>query len=180
MRAVVIYESMFGNTRRIAEAVADGLARFVEVRLARADEVGEGDLAGVDLVVVGAPTHAWSLPRANTRQGALATARRGDNDLVLEPAADTAPGVREWLATLGRLGVRGAVFDTRFHAPRLVTGRASRAIARALRHDGVEVVSAPQSFFVDRRNHMRAGEEERARAWGERLGAAVAGRGSAT
>jgi len=176
MRAVVIYESMFGNTRRIAEAVADGLANAVEVRLTRADQVLETDLEGADLVVVGAPTHAWSLPRANTRQSALATARRSDNDLVLEPAADTSPGVREWLHSLGRLRVAGTAFDTRFHAPRLFTGHASKAISRILRHDGVDVVLSPESFFVDRQNHMVAGEEERARAWGRRLGLEVAHR----
>ena len=178
MRAVVIYESMFGNTRRVAEAVAEGLSTTVEVRLFRADDVREADLVGADLVVVGAPTHAWSLPRVNTRQSAMSTARRGDNDLVLEPAADTSPGVREWLHALGRLGVVGAVFDTRFHAPRLLTGRASTSISRSMRHSGVAFVLAPESFFVDRQNHMLAGEQERARVWGERLCAEVARRAS--
>ncbi len=176
MRAIVIYESMFGNTRRVAEAVARGLARTAEVRLARADEVESGDLASVDLVVVGAPTHAWGLPRTNTRAQALVTANRGDNDLILEPAAESSPGVREWLGALGRLGVSGAAFDTRLRAPRFLTGRASTSISRSLRHDGAQVISPPESFFVDRQNHLYAGEDERARAWGERLGAEVARR----
>ena len=170
MRAIVIYESMFGNTRRVAEAVARGLARSGEVRLARADEVRPVDLAGADLVVVGAPTHAWGLPRTNTRREAVTTANRGDNDLILEPAAERSPGVREWLHTLDRLGVTGAAFDTRLRAPRFLTGRASTSISRNLRHDGAQLISAPASFFVDRHNHLYAGEEERARAWGERLG----------
>jgi len=176
MRAIVIYESMFGNTRRVAEAVARGLARTAEVRVARADEVRPGDLAAADLVVVGAPTHAWSLPRANTRRQALATANRDDNDLILEPAADSSPGVREWLLALDRLGVSGAAFDTRLRAPWFLTGRASKSISRGLRHDGAELISPPESFFVDRQNHLYAGEDERARAWGERLGAAVSRR----
>ena len=171
MRAIVIYESMFGNTRRVAEAVARGLARSGEVRLARADEVRPGDLVGADLVVVGAPTHAWGLPRTNTRREAMSTADRDDNDLILEPAADSSPGVREWLRALGRLGAAGAAFDTRLRAPRYLTGRASASISRSLRHQGAELIWAPTSFFVDRQNHLYAGEEERARAWGERLGA---------
>lgn len=170
MRAVVIYESMFGNTRRIAESIVEGLASTLQVRLIRANRVLASDLEGVDLVVVGAPTHGWSLPRGTTRQNALATARRSDNDLVLEPGADSSPGVREWLQTLGSLGVPGAVFDTRLHAPQFLTGHATKAISKGLRQRGADLVLAPESFFVDRRNHMVAGERERAREWGGRLG----------
>ena len=180
MRGVIIYESMFGNTRRIAEAIADTLGGVVPVSLVRAALATDADLAGVDLVVVGAPTHAWSLPRANTRQGARNNVAKPGSDLELEPDADSLPGVREWLDSLGQVHLLGAVFDTRFRAPALLTGRASRAIARSLRDRGVDVVMPPESFLVDRRNHMVAGEVERARAWGLQLGDEIARRARAS
>jgi hypothetical protein len=176
MRGAVIYESMFGNTRRIAEAISDGLASVMEVHLIRADQASGFDFDGTSLIVVGAPTHAWSLPRANTRQGALNTVRKPGSDLVLEPNADSSPGVREWLNSLGTFAGAGAAFDTRFSASVVFTGRASKAITKLLRREGVDVVLTPESFFVDRKNHMVAGEEERARAWGRRLGAEITNR----
>jgi hypothetical protein len=106
-RAVVVYESMFGNTRNIADAVAEGLSsRFatdiIEVGLAPTRIAEE-----VSLVVVGGPTHAFGLSRARTRQDAAAQA---DGPLI-----SPARGLREWLETaeLPRTGVGAAAFDTR-------------------------------------------------------------------
>src|SRR5487761_2446820 len=100
MRALVIYESMFGNTRRVAEAIADGLACVAEVRLIRADRMTRSDLDGTVLVVIAAPPHVWSLPRAKTRQGSPDYVAKSGGDLVLEPGAASSPGVREWLSSL--------------------------------------------------------------------------------
>ena len=72
MRALVVVESVFGNTRRIAEAVAEGLgqragARIVDVAVAaRTPDL----LDGIDLLVVGGPTHAFGMTRASTRRSA--------------------------------------------------------------------------------------------------------------
>ena len=64
MRAVIVYESMYGNTRAVAETVAAELGgSAVSVADASAD-----DLAGADLLVVGAPTHAWNMSRPSTRR----------------------------------------------------------------------------------------------------------------
>jgi len=173
MRGVVVYESMFGNTRRVAEMITHALASAMEVRLLRADAVVADDVQGIDLLVVGAPTHAWSLPRPNTRKGALDNVRRPGSDLVLEPNADTSPGVREWLETLDDVHALAAVFDTRFNAPVMFTGRAATGIERELRRHGLVVMSAAESFRVDRQNHLLAGEIERASGWGRRLGEEV-------
>ena len=176
MRGVVIYESMFGNTRRIAQAIGDGLASALEVRLIRADQATGSDLDGISLVVVGAPTHAWGLPSAKNRQGALSSVRRPGSDLVLEPDADSLPGVREWLNSLGDAGTLGAVFDTRFSAPVIFTGHASKSIARSMLRHGIDVVLPPESFLVDRKNHLVPGEVERARVWALDVGAEVTSR----
>jgi len=63
MRAAVVYESMFGNTRRVAEAVAEELSLHMETDLMEVGEAPGRLEAAVDLVVVGAPTHAFSLSR---------------------------------------------------------------------------------------------------------------------
>ncbi|MEX1126227.1 MAG: flavodoxin, partial [Acidimicrobiia bacterium] len=69
MKALVVYESMFGNTKLIAEAVAGGLTRHLDVETV---EVGQKPVfgPGVDLVVVGGPTHAFGMTRASTRKSA--------------------------------------------------------------------------------------------------------------
>src|SRR5665213_3759470 len=92
MRGLVVYESMFGNTRQIAEAVADGLKGSMDIEVLHADSVpGEG-LGDLDLLVVGAPTHVRGMPRPGTRKGAPDNMSRPGSSLVLEPEADSRPG----------------------------------------------------------------------------------------
>ena len=173
MRAVVVYESMYGNTRLIAEAIADGLRPAADVRTACVLHIDENVLDGVDLVVVGGPTHAWSMSRPSTRSGASLNVHKPDSDLVLEPGADSGDGVREWLAKLEQVHARAAAFDTRINSPVLVTGRASKGISRQLSRAGMTVVAPPESFLVDKKSHLVPGEVERATAWGGRLATQV-------
>lgn len=176
MRAVVVYESMFGNTHALAEAISQGIAArddAAERVVVPVDQARPEVLAGADLVVVGAPTHVHGMSRPNTRQWAAGVAHKPGADVELDDSA-TGPGVREWLGGLGHLDAHAAAFDTRLHRAALFTGRASKAISRGLRGHGCDVVVAPESFFVASNNHLEAGEEERARAWGERLAARVA------
>ena len=73
MKALVVYESMFGNTRHIAEAIADGIATVDPHRGRAWLTTQERSISmDVELVVVGAPTHAWGLSRKRTREGAAA------------------------------------------------------------------------------------------------------------
>ena len=169
MRAVIVYESMFGSTRAVAEAVAQGLADCAEVSLVRATDAYPALLDAADLLVVGAPTHVHGMPRPSTRKGAGEQASKPGGHLVLEPGADTGPGVREWLATLGRIDLAVAVFDTRLKGPTLITGRASKAMRRTLRGHGANVVARPESFLVDTSGQLLPGETARARAWAEWL-----------
>src|SRR5205085_654645 len=75
-RAVVVYESMFGNTRTIARAVADGLAGFLPVDLVEVADAPAAVAGDVGLLVVGGPTHAFGLTRPDTRRTALQQAGR--------------------------------------------------------------------------------------------------------
>jgi hypothetical protein len=169
MRAIVVYESMFGATRTIAESIAQGLGTAATVRVIRAADADLAALDGADLLVVGGPTHAWSMPRPRTRKGAPGYVRKPGSGLVLEPGADMRPGVREWLDALPAVPMAAAAFDTRFKAPSLFTGRASKAIARSLTRHGAVLSLPPVSFLVDKKSHLLAAETERARAWGARL-----------
>lgn len=173
MRALVIYESMFGSTRTVAEAVAAGIASNHDVVVVRAADMTSDLLEEAELVVVGAPTHAHGLPRPSTRRGAPGYVAKSHGILSLEPGAESVTGVREWLAGLGSIRLKAAAFDTRANGPAFFTGPAAKPIARALRRHGAEVVAGPVSFIAER-NRLRDGERLRAHAWGEELGSTLA------
>ncbi|MEU8365288.1 flavodoxin [Nonomuraea sp. NPDC048882] len=165
MDALVVYESMFGNTEEIAKAVAEGLSTRLRTEVAEAGRAPGAVGAEVGLLVVGGPTHAFAMSRASTRRSAAQQATR--------PLVSAGNGVREWLATLrtSSAGLRSAAFDTRVAKPRM-PGSAARGIARRLRRLGVRVVAPAQSFYVTgTEGPLVEGELERARKWGESLAA---------
>jgi hypothetical protein len=175
MKAVVVYESMYGNTHLVADAIGAGLRE----RAAANDAivvvpVGAATpqvLAGADLVVVGGPTHAHGMSRVTTRKAAVAAAEKPESPLEVDPDAE-GPGLREWfdsLDGLGALPTQAAAFDTRMDAPPLLTGRASQGIARRLRNAGCHLVAVPESFLVTKGDHLADHEEQHARGWGADL-----------
>lgn len=172
MRAVVVYESMYGNTHHVAEAIADGLRQFAEVDVGSIHVADSGWLDEADLVVVGGPTHAHGMSRDSTRQAAVDAIEKPGTDLELDPDA-AGDGVRDWLADLTTVPPRAAAFDTRVHMAPIVTGRASKGIAKQLRRMGAELVAEPESFLVSKETHLEPDELGRARAWGTQLGVDV-------
>jgi len=177
MRAVIVYESMFGNTRAIADAVGKGLEPMPQVVVVPMAEASGERLGDVDLLVVGGPTHFHGMSRTFTRKWAAATAQKPNNDLVLDRDAQ-GPGVREWLASFGHGHTKVAAFDTRFTGPAVLRGRAAKAISRKLRTHRFEMVAKPESFFVSLKNHLELGEEARAQEWGQQLAANVVASGA--
>lgn len=164
LRALVVYESMFGNTATIARAVTEGLEEGgIAVTILDVHDVASLDPSGFDLLVVGGPTHAFSLSRPATRQdavrqGAPATAAEGD-------------GLREWIATLppGHDHLL-ATFDTRATQVRHLPKAASRSAARLITRRGFVLASRPTGFLVTTlQGGLVAGETQRARAWGRSL-----------
>ena len=156
MRAMIVYESMFGNTRVIADAIAKGLEPVGIVVVVPVPEAGRELLVDTDLLVVGGPTHFHGMSSARTRKWAGAIARNPRSDLVLDRDAQ-GPGVRDWLGSLGQGHTRVAVFDTRRKGPAILWGRASKGIGRTLRRHGFQMVSKPESFFVTVDNHLKRG-----------------------
>jgi len=168
MKVVVIYESMFGNTRVIANAIAAGLRPGNDVAVVPVARADKEVLAGADLVLVGGPTHIHGLSRAATRRQAVQMARKPQADLTIDEDAE-GQGLHEWFSSVGQVGVPAAAFDTRLAGLAALTGRASRGINAQLRRHGFRVIASPESFLVDGHNHLVPGEELRARAWGEKL-----------
>lgn len=169
MRALVVYESLFGNTRAVAEAVAEGLRTGMDVDLVDVRKAPEVLGSDVDLVVVGGPTHAFSMSRASTRADA---ARQGaDSD------AAAGIGLRDWVDRIASGTERApvAAFDTKVRHPRL-PGSAARAAQQRLRRAGFPVPARAENFYVTgTAGPLLDGEPARARAWGARLASVVAG-----
>jgi hypothetical protein len=165
MKSLVVYESWFGNTKELAQVVADALAEAGEVTLITVDDPLP-DLDHFDLLVVGAPTHVHGLSSARSRKGAID--QRGDE-------AEPGIGVRGWLDALPMLRrPRVAVFDTRAHKPELLVGSAAHGIARRIAKRGYRLAVEPESFFVDGTpGPLEDGELERAAEWGGPLASEV-------
>lgn len=164
MTALIVTESLFGNTLAIAEAIAAGVAGVRgrdQVQVVHASQAPARLPAGLDLLVVGAPTHTLSLPNAGSRAHA-----------VTSGAAGAAPvGVREWIANV-RLprGLRVATFDTSIPS-RVGPGSASRAAAAALRERGAATTVGPSFWVTGMEGPLADGELARATAWGRELAA---------
>jgi hypothetical protein len=170
MRAIVVYESMFGNTHVVAERIAEGIGTVMETSVMSLHEAPADVIDDADLVVVGGPTHVHGMSNRRSREGAVDMAAE-DDELELDPDA-LGDGLRDWFDTLaddvggGRLA---AAFDTRFHATTLLTGQASKGIAKRLRAHGFRLALDHESFFVDKSNHLEPHEAERASEWGRRV-----------
>lgn len=168
VKARVVYESIFGNTKAIAEAIAEGLSGRFD---AEAVEIGSAgaSAAGLDLIVIGGPTHAWAMSRPSTREAGREQARKQG----LAPVSGDL-GVREWLARVADGGgMKAAVFDTAVEAFGIFPGgSAAKGEAREFRRAGFSLIDEPQQFMVsvkDDHTVLVPGELERARQWGEHL-----------
>jgi hypothetical protein len=165
-RALVVYESMFGNTREIAEAIGTGLAELLDVDVI---EVGEADSRVADdvtVMIVGGPTHAFGMSRPKTRQDAA--------DQVDEPVISRDRGIREWMDSLAGAMPPVATFDTKVVRPKL-PGSAAKKAMRVLKGRGHTPIADPETFLVDGgHGPVTEGEISRARAWGVALARQVA------
>ena len=128
MKALVVYESLFGNTAAVGEAIAASLAeRGPEIVAGPITTIRPADVEGADLLVVGGPTHAHGMSRAPSRKQAAADS----NNAFEAPTVD--PGLREWIDALPAGGGRlAAAFDTRIDKPIFLTGSAAKGIGRRL------------------------------------------------
>ena len=141
MKALVVYDSEFGNTEQIANAIAGGLSEHEHVQVMPVEKAGAVKFDEIDLLVVGGPTQNHGL----------------------------SPNLRAWLDAIppgALVGVVAAAFDTRYHMPRLLTGSAAKNILSRLQKLGAAIYLPPESFYVDsREGPLTDGELERAERW---------------
>jgi flavodoxin len=170
MSVLVVYESIYGNTRAVAEAIADGLGG---AELVPAHEAASR-AQGAELLVVGGPTHMHGMTTTRSRQLAVEAVHKEGDSHHVEAAAAEEPGLRDWIQDLPHSnGARAAAFDTRADKPPWLTGAASRGIAKRLRRRGYEVLGRESFLVGDSEGPLVEGELERARAWGAELSKAL-------
>jgi len=146
MNTLVVYDSQYGNTERIAQTIAGTLRAFGQAQAVRVDPAHPVSFQGVDLLIVGSPT-----------QGFRPT-----------------PAMQSFLENVSnqrRRGLAVACFDTRFRGPLWKSSAAPRMV-RQLHSLGVEPIVPPESFFVKamkKEGPLLAGEVERAASWARML-----------
>jgi hypothetical protein len=178
MEAVIVYESMFGMTHDVADAVADGIRQAEPgstVTTLRVTDADPARAAAADLLVVGGPTHMRGMTSGMSRKMATKIeqkSRTGEGPTMghgLEPDVEST-GLRDWFHALPKAprGRHAAAFDTRGEGP--MVGSAAKGIAHRLERHGYELVGEPEGFLVvGDAGLLGDGEVERARTWGADL-----------
>ena len=153
MKALVLYDSQFGNTEKVAQGIVKGIASHAEVHSHRLHEISPDQVEAYDLFVVGSPTQRFNATEA----------------------------MKEFLAAIPAKSLRGkkvAAFDTRFTEEHMrgtpvlkyfvwMAGYAAKPIAQALKKAGGELIAPPEGFYVtDTEGPLLEGELERAETWG--------------
>ena len=174
MEIAVVFESMYGATHEVADAIAAGVAEADPDATVTCVRVGDADpdrVAAADLVIVGGPTHMRGMTSGMSRKMAVKMEEKKERDggepigHGLEPGAEGS-GLRDWFHKLPKAakGLRAAAFDTRSEGPMM--GAAAKGIAHRLESHGYELVTEPEGFIVEGDAQLlRPGEKERARAW---------------
>lgn len=163
MRTLVIYESLWGNTEKVARAIA---ARLGSDTTVLDSDAAPPSVDGYDLLVVGGPTHAFSMTRASTRADAVKS-----RNAPHEPTR----GIREWLNELQRpeAEIPAVAFDTRVDKPRL-PGSAAKAARHELRSLGFDTAIKQRTFRVHGyEGPLLDGELERAGKWADEVVASL-------
>ena len=142
MNALIVYDSVYGNTEKIARAIAEAIAPSGEAKVLRAGEANPSELASIDLLIVGSPTHAGRPTPAI-------------QDLLNKV---TQPSLKD---------INVAAFDTRSQAKLArIFGNAAGRIARYLTRKGGVLIASPEGFFVTgTKGPLKEGELERAAVW---------------
>jgi len=155
MKALVIYDSFYGNTEQIARAIGDTLGSSAEVEVLKVGEVKPEQLAGLDLLIVGSPTRAFRPTPAITN-------------------------LLKGIATNGLGGVKVAAFDTRIAITDMkpailrffagLFGYAAKPIANRLQRKGGKLTVSPEGFLVmGTEGPLKEGELERAADWARQV-----------
>jgi menaquinone-dependent protoporphyrinogen IX oxidase len=158
VKSLVVYDSQFGNTKKVAETIGEVLSRSGSILIRHVSEVQAGDLGGIDTLVVGSPTQQLSATEA----------------------------IKTWLNSLpaeSLRGVQAAAFDTRFTKEKItelsqiltffvsIFGYGAKPIASRLARKGARLVLEPEGFYVgDTEGPLLSQELVRVSEWASQLG----------
>ena len=142
MKAFIVYDSVYGNTEKIARAIAEAIASHGEAKVLRASEADISELESGDLLIVGCPTHAGR----------------------------PTPAMQDFLNKVpdsSLQGIKAAAFDSRVSARWVkILGFAAGKIAGRMKGKGATLVASPEAFFVKgKEGPLKEGELERAAGW---------------
>ena len=155
MKALVVYDSEFGNTEKAAQAMGEALGSQEDVEVLRARDVQPEQLTGLQYLIVGSPTQAF------------------------QPTSATKEFLKD-IPAQGLAGVKVAAFDTRISADDIsptilkfllnilikLFGYAVTPIANGLTKKGGELTVSPEGFYVeDTEGPLKEGELKRAADW---------------
>jgi len=157
MKALVVYDSFFGNTERIAQSIGNALGQPEDVGIFRAVDAKPEQLAGLKLLIVGSPTRAFS----------------------------PSPTIKKFLKSIPKNGLKGVkvvAFDTRITDEEIdsavfilrilvnIFGYAAKPIADRLVKKGGEPIVSPEGFYVQgTEGPLKEGELERASDWAKQI-----------
>ena len=155
MKALIIYDSFFGNTEKIAQAIGETLSSSMEVEVCKVSEVKQEQLKEINLLLVGSPTRGF-MP---------------------------SPAIKKFLRSIhsdGLKNIKAAAFDTRISEDDVKSrflrflmklfGYAAEPISKKLKIKGAEIVIAPGGFCVkDTEGPSKEGELERAATWAKQI-----------
>jgi len=156
MKALVVYDSVFGNTEKVAQAIGQALGSPEDVKVVQVSDAKPEQLVGLTLLIVGSPTRQFSPTGATT-------------------------GFLKSIPKHGLKGVKVAAFDTRFTESAIekvrtlaffvkIFGYAAKPIADRLQKKGGEMVVPPEGFYVgDTEGPLLEGELERAADWARQV-----------
>ena len=155
MKALIVYDSVFGNTEKIAKAIGDSLADLTSTEVVKVSEAKLEQLQGTDLLIVGSPTRAFKPTKAIV-------------DFLIQ------------IPSNGLKGIDVAAFDTRVNTEDVnsrilngfvkIFGYAAKPIADKLQKKGGNLVIPPEGFFVkDNEGPLKEGELERAAKWAKQV-----------
>ena len=165
MKAIVVYESYWGNTASVAKAIAEGIGAGARA-LTTTDATAE-IIAGADLIVAGSPVIAFSLPNEKMRESIRIKPGKGPT-----PPDLSHPSLQSWMAGLAKGHGRFAAFETRV---KLSPGGATPKIIRGLEEAGYTPIGEAHRFIVKGKfGPLHDGELDRARQWGAELAKAMA------
>ena len=156
MKVLIVYDSVFGNTEKIAQVIGNAMGSQAEVNILRVGNVKQENLRGLDVLIVGSPTRAF------------------------KPTKEIINFLNGFPKN-GLKGVKVAAFDTRFTMsaieesrvlPFLVRlfGYAAKPISNRLKKKGGELIIPPERFFVEGvEGPLKEGEIEHAASWAKEI-----------